>query len=240
MKGSITQTASGVVATLASLADSQKAKSSAWFFKTGKGQYAEGDKFIGVTVPEQRKVAKQFKELPAAEIEKLLQSDIHEHRLTALIMLRNRFNKGKAGWEVRKEIIDLYLHNLKYVNNWDLVDTSAAMLGEFLQGNERKLLYDMARCHDLWRQRIAIIATGYNIGQGDFEDTIAIAEILLHHPHDLIHKAVGWMLREVGKRDQQVEEEFLDKHHKEMPRTMLRYAIEKFPEAKRKHYMRRE
>lgn len=234
-----TCTEKDVILALKSLASQGKAKSYAWFFKTGKGQYAEGDKFIGVTVPEQRKVAKQFKDLPLSEIEKLLQSQIHEHRITAIIILRGQFNRSKIHQE-RQEIIDIYLHNLKHINNWDLVDSSAEMLGEHLQGKERKLLYDMAKCQDLWRQRIAIIATYYNIKQGEFVDTLAIAEILLHHQHDLIHKAVGWMLREIGNRDLQAEEEFLNKHYKVMPRTMLRYAIEKFSEEKRKHYMGKE
>lgn len=228
-----------VIDVLRSLASPEKAKSYAWFFKTGKGQYAEGDKFIGVTVPEQRKVAKQFKDLPLSEIEKLLQSEIHEHRITAIIILRGQFNRSKSPQE-RQGIIDVYLHNLKHINNWDLVDSSAEMLGEYLQDKERKLLYDMAKCQDLWRQRIAIMATFHYVKREEFTDTLAIAEILLHHPHDLIHKAVGWMLREIGNRNLQAEEEFLNKHYKEMPRTMLRYAIEKFPEEKRKHYMGKE
>lgn len=215
---------------LQKLSSPAKAKSSAWFFKTGKGQYGEGDVFIGVTVPEQRIVAKKYKDISLLEIEKLLKSSIHEHRLTGLLILAQK--------KLSKEIYDFYLAHTDCVNNWDLVDSSASyIVGEWLVDKNRNILYELARSKNLWERRIAIISTGVFIKNNDFTDTFAIAELLLHDTHDLIHKAVGWMLREAGKRDQDAEEEFLRKHYKTMPRTMLRYAIEKFSEDKRHEYL---
>lgn len=217
---------------LKSFATPARAKSSAWFFKTGKGQYGEGDKFIGVTVPDQRIVAKKYIDLPFKEIEKLLISPIHEHRLTALFILVGAYKKAK------KEVYDFYLKHTKYINNWDLVDSSASLIvGEWLLNKERSVLYTLAKSKNIWDRRIAIIATGAFIKNGEFADTLKIAQILLKDSHDLIHKAVGWMLREVGKRDEKAEEAFLKKHYKCMPRTMLRYAIERFPESKRHEYL---
>ncbi|MBM4236813.1 MAG: DNA alkylation repair protein [Firmicutes bacterium] len=206
-----------------------KAKELMRFFKTGPGDYGEGDLFIGVTVPEQRKIARRHhKEIPLAELEKLLQDPCHECRLTALFILRLRYEKEKSAPQ-QKKLVQLYLNNLDYVNNWDLVDSSAPyILGPHLYGKDPALLYELADSGNLWRQRVAVLTTAYFIRQGNFDHTLKLAELLLDHPHDLIHKAVGWMLREVGNRDPECELAFLKKHHRRMPRTMLRYAIEKF------------
>lgn len=206
------------------------------FFKTGPGQYGEGDEFIGVVVPDQRIVAKKFVDLPLAEIQKLLKSKIHEHRLTALMILVYQYKKAT---DVQKdEIYKFYLSNTKLINNWDLVDLSARdIVGEYLVDRDRDILYRLARSSNLWEKRIAIVATWAFIRRDDHKDTLGIAELLLGDTHDLIHKAVGWMLREVGKRDRAVEEQFLKKHHKTMPRTALRYALEHFDDKKRKLYM---
>lgn len=223
---------------LDSLADPVRAKNSAWFFKTGPGQYGEGDKFIGITVPAQRAVAKKYKDLPLTEIDKLLRNPIHEYRLTGFMLLVYKFEKADS--KAKKEIFDFYLAHTACANNWDLVDSSAGyIIGAWLSDKpkERKILYKFAKSKNLWERRIAIISTQALIKNNDFADTFAIAELLLSDTHDLIHKAVGWMLREVGKRDLAAEEIFLKKHYKIMPRTMLRYAIEKFPEWKRKFYL---
>jgi len=228
-----------IIQSLSSYSSPLKAKSSAWFFKTGKGEYAEGDKFIGVTVPDQRTVAKKYyKTASVREVFELLSSEFHEHRLTALFMLVYKFPKMSNSEQ--KDAVDLYLKHTKYVNNWDLVDSSAHhILGAYMIKHpaERKILYTLAKSKMLWERRIAVISTFAFIRARDYVDTLAIAEILLGDPHDLIHKAVGWMLREVGNRDLHVEEEFLGRHCKVMPRTMLRYAIEKFSSEKRKIYM---
>ncbi|HEX9805171.1 MAG TPA: DNA alkylation repair protein [Candidatus Dojkabacteria bacterium] len=213
------------------------------FFKTQKG--GEGDVFIGVTVPDQRKTAKKFLDLELTEIKKLLYSKVHEYRLTALIILVLRFKKAFKLNDTgeQKKIYDFYLKNKSQVNNWDLVDMSAHyIVGNYVYHNnlERKILYDLARSKNLWEQRIAIIATFYFIVNNELDDTYRIADILLNHKHDLIHKAVGWMLREAGKRDRKSEEQFLRSRYKKMPRTMLRYAIEKFEETKRKKYLKGE
>ncbi|MFZ2620978.1 MAG: DNA alkylation repair protein [Minisyncoccia bacterium] len=214
----------------------KKAKASAWFFKTGKGQYGEGDIFIGLTVPEQRIIAKKFSDLPVNEIEKLLKSKIHEHRFTALIILDLLYQKSDK--KIRSKIVDFYLSHTKYINNWDLVDTSASyILGEHLFKKKREILYKLARSKNLWERRIAIISTGYFISKNDFKDTIEISKLLLSDKQDLIHKAVGWMLREVGKRDEKVLVKFLDNFIKKMSRTTLRYAIERFPKKKRLYYL---
>ena len=204
------------------------------FFKTGKGQYGEGDIFLGIKVPVQREVAKKFRTLELNEIRKLLESRIHEHRLVGLLILVEKYTKS----DDKKGIADFYLANTKNINNWDLVDlTSHRILGEYLLDKDRSVLYRLAKSEDLWEKRISIIATAAFIRENDFKDTLKISEILLNDSHDLIHKAVGWMLREVGKKDQRAEEKFLDKHAGRMPRTMLRYAIEKFDEKKRKYHM---
>lgn len=224
---------------LQSLANPQKAKILQGFFKTGPGQYGEGDIFLGIIVPEQRKVAKKHIDLSLPEIQNLLDSKIHEYRLTALFILVDKYKK--ADHNGKKEIVNFYLKNASEnnINNWDLVDLSAPnIVGDFLLDNDRKILYNLAKSKDLWEKRIAILSTFAFIRKGDFSDTLKISEILLNDKHDLIHKAVGWMLREVGKKDQKVLEEFLDKHCRVMPRTMLRYAIEKFDEEKRKTYLK--
>lgn len=221
---------------LRKIADPKIAEHSQRFFKTGPGEYGEGDKFLGIRVPNIREVAKKFKELSLDETEQLLQSKYHEERLCALIILSNR--SKKADPEEQKAIFDLYLENTEFVNNWDLVDTSAEdIVGSYLIDKDRNILYELAESDDLWERRIAVMSTFYFIKNDDFDDTLALAEILINDDHDLIHKAVGWMLREIGKRDLEIEEGFLDQHAKNMPRTMLRYAIEKFPEKKRQFYL---
>ena len=203
------------------------------FFKTGVGEYGEGDIFYGIKVPEQRMIAKQFKDLTLDDLKNLILSKVHEERLIAAFILVDQF---KSGDEKKKKIIfDFYLKNRKGINNWDLVDLSAPkIIGAYLIDKEKDLLYKFAHSKDLWEKRISIISTQAFIREHFFEDTLNISKILLHDKHDLIHKAVGWMLREIGNRDLETEEEFLKKHYKTMPRTMLRYAIEKFPEEKRK------
>lgn len=219
--------------------NSEKAEYYPGFFKAFKGGYGEGDKFIGVTVPNQRKVAKKFyKEISLKEIESLLQEEIHEYRQTSLFMLTYKYENSK-GFENKMEIVDLYLRNTNYINNWDLVDSTAyKILGDFLLGRDKDILYELSNSSNLWEQRISIISTLAFIKAGEYKETIKISEKLLNHNHDLIHKAVGWMLREVGKIDYEVEYNFLKKHYKEMPRTMLRYSIEKFDEKVRQNFLK--
>ncbi len=220
-------------------ASSGKAKILAGFFKTGEGEYGEGDVFLGITVPETRKIAIKYRDLSLAYIPKLIRSEIHEERLLALLILVHKFEK--VGDRGRKNIFDLYLKNTKYINNWDLVDlTAPKIVGAYLMHRSRNILYKLARSKHIWERRIAVLATYAFIKAGEFKDALAISKVLLNDPHDLIHKAVGWMLREVGKQSQTTEEQFLKKHHKMMPRTMLRYAIERFPEHLRKAYLTRQ
>lgn len=209
------------------------------FFKTGPGEYAEGDIFIGVVVPEIRKIAKEFKELDIKEAEELLESNIHEERMTALVILVDKFRR--ADDHVREKIFSVYLKNTKYINNWDLVDLTAPNItGAFLTDKNKGILYKMAKSKNLWERRIAIMSTFSFIKQNKYNDALGISQILLLDKEDLIHKAVGWMLREIGKRDMAVEEDFLKKYYKKMPRTMLRYSIERFPKSKRKKYLKSE
>jgi 3-methyladenine DNA glycosylase AlkD len=222
--------------------DKQKAEKYAKFFKTGKGEYGEGDIFIGVQVPYQRKVAKAFyKDISIAQIKTLLTSKIHEHRLTALLILTYKFPKSSDA--EKNEIKNFYLAHTFYINNWDLVDLSAPkILGAYLVDHPKKrnILYKLANSKLFWDRRIAILSTYAFIKNNDFEDALKISEILLNDEHDLIHKAVGWMLREIGnisRQSREIEEKFLKKYYKKMPRTMLRYAIEKFPDKKRKFYL---
>jgi 3-methyladenine DNA glycosylase AlkD len=218
------------------LANPEKAKILQGFFKTGKGQYGEGDVFLGIVVPEQRKLVKKYWEsIGTQDLQILLNSLIHEERLVALLILVKQYeSKGIA----RQLFFDFYLENTKNINNWDLVDLSAPnIVGKHLLDKKRDVLYDLVKSSNLWEKRIAIISTFSFIRNKQFEDTLKISKILLGDKHDLIHKAVGWMLREVGKRDLKTEEDFLKKYYKKMPRTMLRYAIEKFPEEKRKKYL---
>ena len=217
-------------------ADPKQAKILQRFFKTGKGEYGEGDVFLGIKVPTQRQITKKFNELRLAEVEKLLNSKIHEQRLVALFILVDKYKK--AGDDEKKKIYNLYLKNTKNINNWDLVDLSAPnIVGAYLIDRPRGVLYKLAKSKNLWERRIATLATFTFIRNNDFKDALKIAEALLKDEHDLIHKAVGWMLREIGKRNQEVEEKFLRKYYKQMPRTMLRYAIEKFKEDKRRFYL---
>ena len=217
-------------------ADPEKADFLPRFFKAVPGGYGEGDRFMGVQVPVQRQVArKYYKDISLQETEQLLQDPVHECRLTALFILSLRYEKARFEKE-KTEVVNLYLRNLTFVNNWDLVDSSAyKILGPYLIHKEKDMLYEMAASGKLWQQRIAVITTLHFIKKGLFTDTLKLAEKFLAHEHDLIHKAVGWMLREVGKQDFNMEYEFLLKHYQEMPRTMLRYAIEKFdPELRQK------
>lgn len=221
-------------------ADSDKKKILQNFFKTGTGQYAEEDIFLGVTVPKTREIAKKYKDMSILQVTSILNSKIHEERLAAILILVYNYETGSE--EVQKKIVSTYLANSKKINNWDLVDLSAhKILGNYmLHGkNKRDILYSFAKSKNLWERRISIITTMAFIKNNDFEDSLRISKILLHDKHDLIHKAVGWMLREIGKKDITVEERFLKKHHAKMPRTMLRYAIERFPEKKRLEYLRK-
>ncbi|MDO9536479.1 MAG: DNA alkylation repair protein [Bacillota bacterium] len=220
-------------------ADSEKAGFLLRYFKVFPGGYGEGDLFIGVKVPYQRIIArKYYLEIPLQEVERLLQDPVHECRLTALFILSLRFEKSRTE-EDKKEIVDLYLWNLSYVNNWDLVDSSAEkILGPYLMDNKKDLLYELAESGDLWKQRTAMMTTFHFIKNGRFTETLDLAEGFLQHKHDLMHKAVGWMLREIGKRDFSVEYEFLQKHYRKMPRTMLRYAIEKFEPQLREKFLK--
>lgn len=215
----------------------ERAKISQSFFKTKKGEYGEGDVFLGLTVPQSRTIAQKYTSLSLQELQTLLYSKIHEERLIALLILVEKYKKK----ENQEEIYEYYLTHIAQVNNWDLVDlTAPKIVGNHLLKKDRKILYTLAQSKDLWKKRVAIVATWTFIRNNDFKDTVAISERLLNEKHDLLHKAVGWMLREIGKKDQKIEEEFLKKHYKTMPRTMLRYAIEKFPESKRKQYLKGE
>lgn len=225
---------------LSVLGDPKKAIFLSRFFKTGKSQYAQGDIFLGITVPRQRQIASKYPNLNLQEIKELLHSKIHEYRLTALFILVTQFNNGND--LVKKQIYDFFLENSKFVNNWDLVDSSSdKIVGSFLLNNpnQRKILIKLAKSDNLWQRRIAMIATYQFIKNGEFGETLKIAEILLKDPHDLIQKAVGWMLREVGKRcSRETLEAFLIKHYKKMSRTTLRYAIEHFENLKRQDYLK--
>ncbi len=208
------------------------------FYKTYKGGYGEGDAFIGVSHTPQREIAKQFSKISLKEVEELLQEPIHEYRSVALQIMVKRY-KPKRSTE-KEQVIDMYLRNIDYVNNWDLVDMSAPhLLGVHLWGNDDSLLVDLAHHENIWHQRIAIVATQYFIKQGDYESTFKIAKILLNTPEDIIQKAVGWMLKEIGKKEQDALTPFLDKHYKDMPRTILRYSLEKVDSDMRKYYMKK-
>lgn len=209
------------------------------FFKTGKGEYGEGDKFIGVMVPDIRKIAKENKTLASIELTLLLNSEYHECRMCALFILIEKFKK--ADKETKKQFVDFYLAHSHRINNWDLVDLSSKdILGEYLvEKTDREILYKLANSKLLWDQRIAVIATYAFIKRNDFTDIINLSEKLLSHKHDLMHKAIGWMLREVGKRDKTVLIKFLDTHYKEMPRTMLRYSLERLTAEEKAYYMKK-
>jgi 3-methyladenine DNA glycosylase AlkD len=223
-------------ADLRSIANPEKAKILSGFFKTGKGQYGEGDIFLGVTVPRQRRIANKYGFLSLKDIETLLSSRVHEHRLVALLILVQQYRK--ADIQEKETLADFYLGHATRINNWDLVDLSAPyILGDHLYGKDAAVLFRLALSENLWERRIAIIATFAFIRKYRFSETLGIAEALLRDQHDLIHKAVGWMLREVGKRDVMSLERFLKDHADAMPRTMLRYAIERFTASKRQYWM---
>jgi 3-methyladenine DNA glycosylase AlkD len=215
--------------------NSKKAKLLQGFFKTGKGEYGEGDIFLGIVVPESRKLAIKYSSLPLKDVEQLLNSKIHEERLIALLLLVHNYQKHI---EQREEIYKFYLKNTTYINNWDLVDLSChKIVGKYLLDKDRAILYTLVHSDNLWERRIAVISTFEFIRNNQFDDSIKLSEILLQDKHDLMHKAAGWMLREVGKKDISVLETFLKQHYKKMPRTMLRYAIERLPEKRRKAYL---
>lgn len=219
--------------------DQDKADFLPGFFKAAPAGYGAGDRFLGVRVPLQRKVAKKYyKDVHLDELKELLQDSIHEYRLTALIMLVHQFQKAKTEDE-REKIVHCYVENMDYVNNWDLVDASAdKILGAYLYDKDRSILYEFAEADHLWKQRASVIATFYFIRKNDYKDTLELAKLLMDHPHHLIHKAIGWMLREVGKRDFETEYNFLKEHYSKMPRTMLRYSIEKFDEELRQKFLK--
>jgi 3-methyladenine DNA glycosylase AlkD len=230
------QTATQVVRELERLKNPQKAKDLAWFFKTGKGQYGEGDIFWGITVPLQRKVVREFVALLLDEIEILLKSPVHEQRLTGLMILVKKFQK--ASQKDKERIFNFYLKNAKRVNNWDLVDASCRdIVGGYLIGKDKSVLYELAKSKNIWERRIAMVATYAFIKNGDTKEVFKIAKLLLKDVHDLMHKASGWMLREAGKVDRKGLTNFLESYARVMPRTMLRYSIEHFSQADRKKYM---
>ena len=227
-----------ITSELKALGSAEKAAHLSYFFKTGKGQYGENDRFLGVTVPETRRVAKAHAGVEKVDLQRLIQSEWHEVRLCALFILTIQFNKGDE--TKRKELVDFYLSNTQYINNWDLVDLAAwETIGTYLLDKPRDLLYRLAESPLLWDNRIAMVSTYAFIRQGQLDDTYALAEKMMGHKHDLMHKAIGWMLREAGKRDVERLRLFVEKHRLEMPRTMLRYAIEKFSPEERKHFMRK-
>lgn len=223
---------------LEKLKNPKKAKILSGYFKTGKGEYGKGNIFLGITVPLQRQIAKKYQDLTLKQLQKLLNGKIHEYRLTALFILTIKYQKGSEA--EKKKIFDFYLKNTKNINSWGLIDISAPKIaGDYLFEKDRAILYKLAKSENWWERRIAILSTFYFIKENQFKDTLKISEILLSDSHDLIHKAVGWMLREVGKKDQKTEEKFLKKYYKTMPRTMLRYAIERLSEEKRRFYLKK-
>ena len=222
---------------LKGLANKKNAEVAQRFFKTGPGEYGEGDIFLGIRVPVLRGLAKEYQTITVKEAEHLLKSPIHEERLLALFILIRIYSRAEE--VIKKAIYELYLKNTKFINNWDLVDASAEyIVGDFLLGKEKNPFYQLAGSQNLWERRISIMSTFCFIKRRQYSETLKVAKTLLNDKEDLIHKAVGWMLREVGKRDISLEEEFMKAHYKEMPRTMLRYAIEKFPETKRQGYLK--
>ncbi len=222
---------------LRSASDKKQAEILRKFFKTGKGEYGEGDKFLGLKVPVIRKITSQNLDLKHIEIQTLLSSKYHEERLAALFILVKKYSL--AGLKEKEEIFNFYLNNRTGINNWDLVDLSApSIVGAYLYDKDKSPLFKLADSVKLWDKRISVISSFYFIKHSMFDVTLNLAEILLEDKHDLIHKAVGWMLREIGKRDINTEENFLHERYKKMPRTMLRYAIEKFPEKKRQAYLK--
>ncbi|MDJ0955695.1 MAG: DNA alkylation repair protein [Arenicellales bacterium] len=233
----VKDTAAAVQRELSDLGDTDIARHSKRFFKTGKGEYGEGDCFLGVRVPVLRRLSKQHRRLPLFEAEKLLTSQFHEGRLLAIFILIEHYKLAQTE-EEREQIFKLCLKNIKHINNWDLVDSCAPhIFGAYLISKNKQLLFNLAGSNSLWERRIAIMSCLSFIRQHRFSIALKVSKILLHDKEDLIHKAVGWMLREIGNRDIKVEETFLNKYYSDMPRTTLRYAIEKFPQHKRRRYL---
>lgn len=229
--------ASSLISRLRKQGDAEIAAHSQRFFKTGPGEYAEGDRFLGIRVPLLRAEAKRHRELPLSESLKLLRSPYHEIRLTALLLLVERFQRGEP--VMQEHVYRHYLEHTSYINNWDLVDSSAPhIVGAHLYRRDKAMLYRLVASDDLWERRIAVMASFYFIRQHAYSDALALCEMLISDPEDLIHKASGWMLREIGNRDGEVERDFLKRHYRKMARTMLRYAIEKFPQAERQRYLK--
>ena len=227
-----------ITSELQALSDAEKREIFPKFFKAGKGEYGEGDRFLGVTVPNIRAIAKLHKDISIEEIRELIQSEWHEVRLCALIIMVEKSKKKDEA--LRKELFNLYLSQTKRINNWDLVDLSCRfIIGEYLLDKSRDILYQLAQSPLLWDNRIAIVSTYAFIRKGQLEDTYALSDLMMHHPHDLMHKAIGWMLREAGKRDSERLYDYVMSHRADMPRTMLRYAIEKFSPKERAILMKR-
>lgn len=227
-----------VITELTALADPEIAQHSMRFFKSGEGEYGEGDKFLGLRVPVLRQIVKKFKQATIADALELLSNEYHEVRLFAVLLMVALFVRAKKDELQQQKVVEAYLAHTRFINNWDLVDSSAhKILGKYLLDKDRQILHRLSQSNDLWEKRIAMMATYYFIKQGEFTDTFQIAETLLADQHDLIHKIVGWMLREVGNIDRDAEIDFLKSRYQKMPRTMLRYAIEKFPKEQRKAYL---
>ena len=234
-------TAAFILSELQSVGTPEKAVHLSRFFKTGPGQYGEGDQFLGVVVPQTRSIAKANKATPFDELQLLLDSPWHEARLCALLILVYRFQDRKAMPEEREAIFRFYLKNMRRCNNWDLVDlTCRDIVGEYLVDKDRSLLYRLAESENLWEQRISIVSTWAFIRRNDFGDTLELSERLIGHKHDLMHKAVGWMLREVGKQERQTLTDFLERNATRLPRTALRYAIEHYPEPERQYFLKKK
>ncbi len=232
-------TADFILNELRSIANPEKAAFLQGFFKTGPGQYAEGDVFLGIVTPLTRNVAKANRQTPLEELQRILEVEYNEARLCALLIVAEQFKKATEAQ--RKALFDFYLKNTARINNWDLVDvTCPHVVGAYLLDQDRSILYDLAKSRNLWEQRIAIVSTVAFIRQGEFHDTLALAELLKTHPHDLMHKAVGWMLREVGKKDRDTLTTYLETHAMELPRTALRYAIEHYPEPQRLYFLKKK
>ena len=229
---------SQIVKEVKKFSDPEKPKKLYKFFKAFPGGYGEGDKFYGISMPNLRNIARDYKNLDLEELQKLFENEYHEIRMLGLIILIKQFEL-KKNIDRREEFVEFYLKNIEYYNNWDLIDVSAPkILGEYLLNKEKNLIYELAESNDLWKQRIAMLTTFTFIRNRKFEDCLKLAEMYLSHPHDLIHKATGWMLREIGNRHRPTESKFLKKYYQKMPRTMLRYSIEKYPEEERQKYLK--
>lgn len=230
-------TAEGIIAAVKAEADPARAALLQRYFRTGPGEYAEGDIFLGLTVPQVRALIQKFKDAPLAPLSKAMASKYHEVRLLALLILVRKYEHGTE--EEKRSIYDLYLRNRKFINNWDLVDLSAGkIVGKHLMDRSKRPLFSLAKSRSLWDRRIALLASSYFVGKQEFETTLSLVEMLLRDREDLIHKAAGWMLREIYKRSPRTAEEFLVRHYVRMPRTMLRYAIEKMSAERRAAYLR--